>query len=129
QRDPDFASAHAMAGWCYSLRRINRWMTDPEREVAEGMRLARDAVDRGQDDAVALAASVHPLAHLARDPQSGIAVADRALALDPNLAAGWFAGGFVRIWCGLPDDAIERLTHAMRLNPLSADVQRMEVGI
>ena len=129
QRDPEFASAHAMAAWCYSLRKINRWTTDPEREIAEGIRLARLAVELGQDDAVALAASVHALAHLARDPESGVAVADRALTLDPNHAAGWFVGGFVRIWCGRPDEAIERLTYAMRLNPLSTDVQRMEVGL
>ena len=53
---------------------------------------------------------------------------DRALALDPNLAAGWYLGGFVRIWRGQPDDAIERLARAMRLNPLSPDMHRMEVG-
>ena len=127
-RDPEFASAHAMAAWCYSLRKINRWATDPEREVAEGTRLVRRAVELGHDNAVALASSVHALAHLAGDLDSGIASADRALALDPNLAAGWFVGGFVRIWRGQPEDAIERLARAMRLNPLSPDMHRMEVG-
>jgi TolB-like protein len=128
QRDPEFASAHAMAAWCYSLRKINRWLTDPEREIAEGTRLVRRAVALGQDDAVALASSVHALAHLAGDLDSGMASADRALALDPNLAAGWFVGGFVRIWRGQPEDGIERLVRAMRLNPLSPDMHRMEVG-
>ena len=129
QRDPEFASAYAMAAWCYSLRKLNRWVTDPEREVTEGTRLVRRAVELGQDDAVALAASVHALAHLARDLDSGIAVVDRALVLDPNLAAGWVGGGVGRIWRGQPDDAIERIARAMRLNPLSPDMQRMEVGI
>jgi TolB-like protein len=128
QRDPEFASAYAMAAWCYSLRKINRWSTDPEREIAEGTRLVRRAVELGQNDAVALASSVHALAHLAGDLDGGIASADRALALDPNLAAGWFVGGFVRIWRGQPEDAIERLARAMRLNPLSPDMHRMEVG-
>ncbi len=90
--------------------------------------LCRRAVELGQNDAVALAASVHALVHLAGDLDGGIASADRALALDPNLAAGWFAGGFVRIWRGEPDEAIERLARAMRLNPLSPDMHRMEVG-
>jgi hypothetical protein len=64
QRDPEFASAYAMAAWCYSLRKVNRWVNDPEREVAEGTRLVRRAVELGQNDALALASSVHPLAHL-----------------------------------------------------------------
>ena len=128
QRDPDFASAHAMAAWCHSWRKLSRWVTDLEREVAEGTRLARRAVELGKDDAVALAASAHALAHLARDLDSGIALLDRALVLDPNLAAGWYLGGFLRIWRGEPDEAIERIAHGMRLSPLGPDMHRMEVG-
>ena len=128
QRDPEFASAYAMAAWCYSWRKLSRWMTDPEREIAEGTRLARRAVELGQNDAVALAAGAHALAHLARDLDGSIALLDRALVLDPNLAFGWYLGGFVRLWRGQPDDAIERIGRAMRLNPLSPDMHRMEVG-
>jgi TolB-like protein len=128
QRDPEFASAYAMAAWCYSWRKLSRWVTDREREVAEGTRLARRAVELGQSDAVALAASAHALAHLARDLDTGIALLDRALVLDPNLAFGWYLGGFLRIWRGRPDEAIERIARAMRLNPLSSDMHRMEVG-
>jgi TolB-like protein len=128
ERDPDFASAYAMAAWCHSWRKLSRWVTDLEREAAEGTRLARRAVELGQDDAVALAASAHALAHLVRDFDGSIALLDRALVLDPNLAAGWYLGGFVRIWRGQPDDAIDRIARAMRLNPLSSDMHRMEVG-
>jgi TolB-like protein len=128
QRDPNFASAYAMAAWCHSWRKLSRWVTDVEREAAEGTRLARRAVQLGQDDAIALAASAHALAHLVRDFESSIALLDRALVLDPNLAAGWYLGGFMRIWRGEPDDAIERIAHGMRLSPLGPDVQRMEVG-
>jgi TolB-like protein len=127
QRDPEFASAYAMAAWCHSLRKANRWVTGPE-EIAEGTRLVRRAVELGQNDAVALASSVHALLHLVRDVDSAVASADRALALDPNLATGWFVGGFARIYRGQPEDAIERLARAMRLNPLSSDMHRMEVG-
>jgi TolB-like protein len=128
QRDPEFASAYAMAAWCHSWRKLSRWVTDLEREAAEGTRLARLAVELGQDDAVALAASAHALAHLVRDFDSSIALLDRALVLDPNLAAGWYLGGFMRIWRGEPDEAIERIAHGLRLSPLGPDVQRMEVG-
>ena len=129
QRDPEYASAYAMAAWCHSWRKLSRWVTDPKREIAEGTRLARRAVELGQDDAVALAASAHALAHLVHDFDRSIELLDRALILDPNLAAGWYLGGFMRIWRGEPDDAIERIAHGMRLSPLGPDVQRMEVGI
>lgn len=128
RRDPEFASAYAMAAGCYSWRKLSRWLTDPEREIAEGTRLARHAVEVGQNDAVALATGAHALAHLARDLDGSIALLDRALILDPNLAFGWYLGGFVRIWRGQPDEAIDQIARAMRLNPLSSDMHRMEVG-
>ena len=53
-RDPNFASAYAMAAWCYFWRKADGWMTDRPGEIAEGVRLARRAVDPGRDDAVAL---------------------------------------------------------------------------
>lgn len=129
ERDPEFASAHAMAAWCHSLRKINRWTSNFEQETTEGRRLVRRAVELGQDDADALAASVHALVHLTRDLDGSIAVVDRALMLNPNLAACWFVGGFVRIWRGEPDEGITRIAHAMRLNPLSPEMHQMEVGI
>jgi hypothetical protein len=36
----------------------------------------------------------------------------------PNLAAGRTLSGWVRIWLGKPDEAIEHFAHAMRLSPL-----------
>ena len=128
KRDPEFASAYAMAAWCHSWRKLSRWATDPERETAEGTRLARRAVELGQHDAVALAASAHVLTHLNRDIDGSVALLDRALVLDPNLAAGWYLGGFVRIWRGELDDAIQWIARGMRLSPLGPDIHRMEVG-
>jgi TolB-like protein len=52
--DPEFASAHAMAAYCYAWRKSNGWMVDPERETAEAVRLAFRATGLGKDDAVAL---------------------------------------------------------------------------
>ena len=48
--DPEFAAAHAMAAWCIFWRKVNGWSSDPLREVAEGARLARRAVELGRDD-------------------------------------------------------------------------------
>ncbi len=127
--DPEFASAHAMAAWCHFWRKVNGWMTDRARETAEGIRLARRAEELGQDDAVALTRSGHALGHLAGDLDSGIALLDRALLLDANLAAAWFLGGFLRVWSGQPDAAVPYFERAMRLSPLDPELYRMQAGM
>ncbi|WP_027133658.1 winged helix-turn-helix domain-containing tetratricopeptide repeat protein [Geminicoccus roseus] len=129
QLDPGFASAYAMAAWCHFWRKVNGWMTDRERESAEGIRLARLAVELGRDDPVALTRSGHALGHLLGDLDGGIALLDRALALDSNLAAAWFLGGFLRAWRGEPEDAIAHFSRAMRLSPLDPETYRMQAGM
>lgn len=129
ESDPDFASAYAMAGWCHCWRKINGWMTDRPREMAEGVRLARRAVELGKDDAVALTRCGHALAHLAGDLPGGIALLDKALVLNPNLAAAWFLGAFLRLWHGETDEAVEHFAHAMRLSPLDPELYRMQAGM
>src|SRR5262249_18592333 len=49
---------------------------------------------------------------------AGAAFIDRALVLNPNLAAAWYYSGFVRVWLGQPDTAIDHIARAMRLSPL-----------
>ncbi|MGJ4906085.1 winged helix-turn-helix domain-containing tetratricopeptide repeat protein [Bradyrhizobium sp. HKCCYLS2058] len=127
--DSGFASAHAMAAWCYCLRKINGWMTDQSREYAEGIRLARLAIELGRDDAVALTRAGHTLAHLAGDLEGAVALLDRALLLNPNLAAAWFLGGFLRVLRGNPESAIEFFSRAMRFSPLDPEMFRMQAGM
>ncbi|MFZ5675876.1 MAG: winged helix-turn-helix domain-containing tetratricopeptide repeat protein [Pseudomonadota bacterium] len=127
--DPDFAAAHAMAAWSYFWRKINGGMADRASEIAEGERLARRAVELGRDDAVALTRGGHALAHLAGDLESGIALLDRAVFLNPNLASAWFLGGFLRTWHGECDEAIGHFERAMRLSPVDPELYRMQAGI
>jgi TolB-like protein/Flp pilus assembly protein TadD len=127
--DGDFASAYAMAGWCYVWRKVNSWMNDRAQENAEGTRLIRRAVELGKDDAVALTRSGHALGHLVGDLDGGITLLDRALMLNPNLAPAWFLGGFLRAWRGESDRANEHFAQAMRLSPLDPEMYRMQAGM
>jgi TolB-like protein len=128
EHDPDFASAYGMGAWCYFWRKINGWMTDRPAEMAEGARLARRAVDLGKDDAVALTRGGHALGHFGGDLDSCIGLLDRALILNPNLAAAWYLGGFQRISRGEQDEAIGHISRAMRLSPLDPEMVRMQAG-
>jgi len=116
--DPDFASAYGMASWCYVRRKGSRWMTDRVQETAEAARLGRRAVELGWDDPVALAWGGFSLAYVVHDVEVGATLIDRALLLNPNLAEAWHFSGWVRIYIGQPEIAIEHLAHAMRLSPV-----------
>jgi adenylate cyclase len=116
--DPDFASAYGAAARCYIERRSNNWVTDRGKETAETARLARRAVELGRDDAIALSGGGFALAQAGHDLDAGAAFIDRALVLNPNLAAAWYYSGFVRVWLGEPDTAIDHIARAMRLSPL-----------
>lgn len=127
--DPEYASAYGAAAWCHVWRKVNGWMQDPPAEIAEGERLARLAIAWGRDDAVALTRGGHALGHLAHDLDGGIALIDRALLLNPNFAAAWFLGGFLRIFHGETESAMALLSHAVQLSPLDPEMFRMQAGI
>ncbi len=46
-----------------------------------------------------------------------IGLIDRALALNPSFARGWLLSGFLRLWAGQPDLAIEHVETSLRLSP------------
>jgi TolB-like protein len=127
--DANYATAYGMAAWCYFWRKVNGWLVDRPREIAEGTRLARRAIELGMDDAVALTRASHALAILTGDLDSGLVLLDRAKMLNPNLGAAWFLGGYVRVWRGDLDDAIVHFTQAMRLSPLDTEMYRMQAGM
>src|SRR5262249_45647002 len=77
--DPDFATAYGMASWCYIWRKMNGWITDLGRDVAEAKRLALRAAELGEDDAVALSFAGHALVYVAHEVGDAAALIDRAL--------------------------------------------------
>ena len=115
--DPDFAPAYGQAAWCYGRRKANGWTADRVKETSETARLARQAVELGKEDAVALSTGAFALAFVCGDLDDGAACIDRALALNPNLAAAWSVSGRVRIYLGEHQLAFEHLVHSMRLSP------------
>jgi TolB-like protein len=126
--DPEFASAYGMAAWCYVLRKNYGWGTDDPQEIAETERLARRAARCAKEDAVALYTGGFALARVAGYLEDGAALIERALTLDPNLAAAWHLSGWVSIYRGKPETAIDHMARAMRLNPLDPLMYGMQNG-
>jgi adenylate cyclase len=127
--DPKFALAHALATTSYATRKINGWVTDPAREIAETKRLAERAAQLGQDDAQVLSWSGAALTFVVGEIDAGVALIERALRLNPNLMDAWLSSGLSRLVSGDWNLAVEHLAHAIRLSPFDPLSFLMQQGI
>jgi adenylate cyclase len=69
------------------------------------------------DDPGVLANSALALAFFGEDIGAMMALVDRALALNPSFARGWYISGTLRWEAGQPDVAIAHTEAALRLSP------------
>jgi tetratricopeptide (TPR) repeat protein len=127
--DPEFSAAYGMAAWCHVQRKNNGWMINRAQATAEIERLARQAGRLGKEDPTALFTGGFALAQVQGQLEAGAVMIDRALALDPNLAAAWHLSGWVKIHLLEPEAAIEHFAHAMRLSPRDPLLFGMQHGM
>jgi tetratricopeptide (TPR) repeat protein len=57
------------------------------------------------------------LAQFGEDIGAMIGLVDRALAINPSYARGWYLSGLLRLFAGQPDLAIEHVETSLRLSP------------
>ena len=107
-----------MIAFCRVFQRIQNWGSVAEAEVAEGARLARQAIEAGKDDPDALWMGGFSMPSLAGDKATAESAVDRALLLNPNSAYAWMARGGLSYLQNRPGPAIDAYPHAMRLSPL-----------
>jgi TolB-like protein/class 3 adenylate cyclase len=120
QLDPSLGVAYALASQCYTWGKSFGWLTDPASETAEGARLARRALELGRNDPPILTMAGFVIAYLEGGLDFGGAAIDRALELNPNFAGAWGLSGWIKVFRGEPDLAIEHLQRAMQLSPVDA---------
>jgi tetratricopeptide (TPR) repeat protein len=92
-------------------------MAEAETSRRKAVDLARQALQVAQNDPGILANAAFVLAHFGEDIGAIIGLVDRALALNPSFARGWFLSGVLRNWAGQHDLAIEHLETSLRLSP------------
>nr|WP_294546517.1 BTAD domain-containing putative transcriptional regulator [uncultured Rhodopila sp.] len=93
------------------------WATDPAACIAEAGRLAERAVMLDPGDARALTLAGHVRGFLSKRPAEAIALHERALGLNPNLAMAWCFSGFAYSYIGDHEEALRRIKQAIRLSP------------
>jgi TolB-like protein/tetratricopeptide (TPR) repeat protein len=111
----DFAAAYAMAAYCYIQRKSYGWFRDRSVETEACAGLARCAAELGANDAMVLARAAHAIASVGGDIDEGAVLVERACALDPHLAAAWYVSGWINLFLGKHELAIEHLSRAMQL--------------
>ena len=113
--DPDYALPKSLAAWCHAQRAVDHW-SPPAEERAEALRMAAEAERLDSDDPTVLAVLGAALI-LARDLVLGSALLEKALLLDPNSAWAWNHSGWLHVFLGRPEVAIEHFRRALRVSP------------
>jgi adenylate cyclase len=125
--DPAHAPAAALIGWSRVHQHSHSRVSLLEIEIAEAVAFARHAIQAGGDDPDALWMAASTLLCLVGECDSAAALADRALALNPNSAQAWMLRGWASF--AQPDLAIQAFERAMRLSPLDRLGRLFTTGI
>ena len=115
--DPSYAPAAAFVGWCRMFQRVQGWGAVSEAEVAEGVSLARQALEAARDDPEVMWQTAYPLFYFTGETALAEAVLDRALMLNSNAATAWICRGNIHALRNQPEAAMEDLDRAQRLSP------------
>jgi adenylate cyclase len=115
--DRHYGPALSWAAICHLRLVFDGWADEPETNRRKGVELARQALQAAENDPGILANSAQVLAQFGEDIGAMIGLVDRALALNPSFARGWFLSGLLRLFAGQPDLAIEHVETSLRLSP------------
>ena len=115
--DRHYAPALSWAANCHRYLVINGWVEEAETSHRKACDLARKALEVGENDPGVLANASFALARFGEEVGAMMGLIDRALALNPSFARGWYVSGTLRLWAGQPDLAIEHLETSLRLSP------------
>lgn len=127
-QEPDYAAAHAWyACWLHFLVEQG-WSDDPEASLSEAARHAERAVTLDPQDAKGLTIAGHIRGFLHRRIQEGIALHERALALNPNLAMAWALSGIAHLYTGNWEEGERRLLRYKQLSPMDPNAFQFDLG-
>lgn len=113
-RDPGNPLPFAFAAWAHAQRIVYYFGSDPSRDRAQSAEYARKALGLRADPRV-LAVAGTALSLL--DDDSARRIIAQALAIDGSSAFAWSRSGWVDVYKGNDDSAIERFMIALELAP------------
>ena len=119
EMDPGFALALGQSAICHRQVVDHDWSDKPEFYHRRGLDYAERALAAAPDDAKVIAFVAAALPGLDGRTERALALADRAISLNPASTFVWLISGSVRLRYGDTDLAAEHLETALRLDPIS----------
>ena len=119
--DPEFAAIYTWRIYWEIFWFGQSWVKDPTEEVKKANQIARDALKRDPDDALALAMKGHFQAFVEHDFDEALELHQKAYDLNPLSSMVLLLSSFTFSYCGLPKKAISRLAE---LNDLGGFEER-----
>ena len=116
--EPEYAAAHAWFAYWQMFLVGQDWADDPASVMEEAGQHAERAVVLDPFDASGLTIAGHVRAFLHRRLREAIALHERALSLNPNLAMAWALSAIAFAYMGDPEEAERRNNRYKKLSPL-----------
>jgi adenylate cyclase len=116
-RDPLYGPALGFAAQCCMHLATDASAPDGDATRQKGIDFGHRALEAARNDPGVLADAAYALACFGEDIDAMIVLVDRALAFNPSYARDWHNSGFLRLWAGRSEQAIEHAEIALRRSP------------
>jgi TolB-like protein len=116
--EPDYAAAYAWYAYWHVFYVGQDWSDNPKATMEKAGELAERAIVLDPFDARGLTISGHVRAFLHRRLREAMALHERALSLNPNLAMAWALSAVTHAYAGDPEEAERRNNRYKKLSPL-----------
>jgi adenylate cyclase len=127
--EPGYGLAAALAAWAHGQQIAYNWTQD----VVAERRTANDLIELASNSAsgnpTAMTALASAIMQTGGDVAQATALAERALALDPNHAWAWLRKGFGKVYLGAPEEGLKAFQSSQRLSPLDPFAFNMTLGM
>ncbi|MEZ5856869.1 MAG: tetratricopeptide repeat protein [Hyphomicrobiaceae bacterium] len=115
--DPHYATAIALHARVHSLRIGQGWAPDHDLSAREALRLARKAIQKDPNNAIALSINGHMLAFLFNELEKATSLFEQAMKVGPNEPLVWLMSAITLAYQGRGKEALERAQFGLRLSP------------
>jgi adenylate cyclase len=126
--DPQYAEPYAQLGWILMLSAWNQWSTNPLADLKHATESGQKALTLDDTNSTALALLCESDWMQLRYDQA-VADGERAVAINPNYAGGFFSLSDALNVYSRPDAAIRAAQKAIRLDPTGKDLYSYDIGV
>jgi tetratricopeptide (TPR) repeat protein len=123
--DPAYATPVAWLARSNSLMVGQGWSTDRAKACADGMQLARQAIELDPTNSLALSIAGHLSSFLQFDYKMAETLFDRAIAACHNDAFAWSLSAATLFYVGRVEEARQRAAHGLRLSPFDECIHQL----